>query len=97
MKRQVWKYKLIERMQIVNMPKDAEILTVQVQQGVLCLWALVDPDAEEEKRFIEIYETGEDIGYDMGVSRSYIGTYEMYGDDPVREIFMGHVFEHTGV
>ena len=51
--RTIWKYELamIGR-QTVPMPADAEILSVQVQAGVPCLWALVKPDAPTAPRFI---------------------------------------------
>ena len=74
------------------MPKDAEILTVQTQNGKPCLWALVDPKAETEIRVIEIFGTGHPVLSDMGTSRKYISTFQMQEG---RLVF--HVFEYTGV
>lgn len=73
----IWKFDL-ETLDIqgVLMPKYAEILTVQRQQGNLCMWALVDPKEEKEPRFFEIFGTGHPIKPNTNVSMSYIDTYQ---------------------
>ena len=78
--------------QNISFPKDAEFLSVQVQDGNICLWALVDPEAETEIRFIEIFGTGSPVLYDMGVSRKHISTFQMDAG-----LFVYHAFEYTGV
>jgi len=78
--------------QIIEMPVNAEILTVQTQNEVPCIWALVDPTKPKEKRFIEVFGTGHDVHYDMGVGRNYLGTYQLHGGSLVF-----HVFEYNGV
>lgn len=41
----IWKYPLyVQDVQTVEMPDEADILTVQVQGDVPCLWAMVNPD-----------------------------------------------------
>ena len=93
MKQTIWKYKLeVTDGQNIIMPKGAEILTVQMQDENPCLWALVDPTADTEIRFIEIFGTGNPILSDMGVSREYISTFQMLGG---KLVF--HAFEYTGV
>lgn len=93
MKKTIWKFPLqVADRQSIKMPIGAEILTVQTQNEEPCLWALVDPKAETESRYIEIFGTGHKVCYDMGVSRKYISTFQM-GDG--RLVF--HVFEYTGV
>ena len=93
MKKQIWKYELkIKDTQSIEMPKGSEILTVQTQQGIPCLWALVDPESESEIRTIELFGTGHPIYYDMGISRNYIGTFQM---EEGRIVF--HAFEYTGI
>ena len=93
MEQRIWKYKLEGTDgQNISMPKGADILTVQVQDGLPFLWALVDPKAETEIRFIEIFGTGNPILSDMGTSRKYISTFQMREG---RLVF--HVFEYTGV
>lgn len=89
MRKAIWKYVLdTTDHQAVEMPVGAEILTVQTQYNKPCMWALVDPSAEEEKRYFEIFGTGHDVNYDMGVNRKYIGTYQL---DKGTLVF--HVFE----
>ena len=93
MNRTIWKFELnFTDNQEVEIPIDAEILTVQTQGEVLCLWALVDPTLEKEKRTFEVFGTGHSIHYDMGVSRIYIGTFQLHEGSLVF-----HVFENTGV
>ena len=83
MVKQIWKYKLEN---IIEMPKGAEILTVQIQNGKsfdTCIWAKVTPDNELEKRRFVVIGTGhsfDDTNY------KYIGTYQ---DSP----FVWHLFE----
>lgn len=55
----IFKYPLrVDDRQTVQLPKGAELLTVQVQHGSPCLWALVDEAAETESRVILMYGTG---------------------------------------
>ena len=93
MNKTIWKFELeTTDNQTIEMPVNAEILTVQTQNEIPCIWALVDPTQVKEKRFIEVFGTGHDVHYDMGVSRNYLGTYQLHGGSLVF-----HVFEYTGV
>jgi hypothetical protein len=74
------------------LPKGAEILTVQTQNDVPCIWALVDTDQHLEERRFEIFGTAHPIQSDIGTDRKYIGTYQLNGGDLVF-----HLFEYTGV
>jgi len=82
----IWKYELetIDSAQIV-MPKERRLLTVQVQRGIPCLWALVDPDSPRETVTIITKGTCHLIYAPVG---HYIGTYQL---DDGSLIF--HVFE----
>ena len=90
MKERIYKYQLeTTTQQVINLPVNAEILTVQNQNELPCLWALVDSEQKEtEERYIEIFGTGHDVGYDMGIERKYIATYQLMNGN-----FIGHVFE----
>ena len=88
----IYKYDLKPKTNQLTMPRGALILCVQTQQGVPRLWALVDADAPDETRVIEVYSTGEPVIEDMGVSRNYVGTFQLEGGSLVF-----HVFEYTGV
>lgn len=91
----VWKYLLeITDRQEILMPYNAEILTIQEQHNILCLWAVLNtaPDPifgeEKEKRIIEIIGTGNLIP-ELAIhetKRKYINTCIM-------EPFVWHVFE----
>jgi len=85
----IWKYELrVTDMQPVEMPKDAELLSVANQNGTLCMWVRVDADNDRETRHIEIIGTGNPIPQDMGVDRRFIGT-------AVINPFVWHVFERV--
>ena len=88
MKKQIWKFELTDDKVSVNIPKGAKILTLQVQHETSCIWALVDPLNELEERHFEIYATGEEIHYDMGIERKYINTFQLQGG-----MLVFHVFE----
>lgn len=66
-KRTVWKYPLWSDKRTSNvdisMPKGAELLDVQVQDGKPMLWALVDVGVDEEERSIRVAGTGHEIIY----------------------------------
>lgn len=87
MNRQIWKYTLGETEQF-KMPKGAEILTAQTQGELICIWALVDPLSEKEDRYFEVFGTGENIPYDMGIERKHIGTVQF-----ANGLLIWHVFE----
>lgn len=73
----IWKYPLaVTDTQSVSMPKGAKILTVQIQRGEACLWALVEPDNPTETRIIEIFGTGHPIP-DGAAKREHIGTFQL--------------------
>ena len=66
------------------MPRGAEVLTVQMQREVLCVWAVVDPDAEKEQRKFIVYGTGHE--YDS-IKGEYVGTVQIHGGDLVWHVF----------
>jgi len=65
MMKTIWKYTLSPDDSEFEMPKDAVVLSVQVQNNEPQLWVLVDPDAEKEKRTFRIYGTGHIIQDDF--------------------------------
>jgi hypothetical protein len=67
----------------LQLPKEAEILTVKLQNGTPTLWALVNPNTSElEERRICIVGTGWKLNDNM----KYIETF-------MEEYFVWHVFE----
>jgi len=83
----IWKYPLKDAdQQNLKLPVGAKILTVQIQRGVACLWALVDEEMmpSTEIRTIAIYGTGNPMPDEAG---EYIATFQA-GE------FVFHVFEY---
>lgn len=93
MKETIWKYKLLlNGSQFIEIPIGAKILDVQIQNYEVCLWALVNPKLEKEKRCFEIFGTGHDICSDMGTSREYVGTFQLRDG-----ALVFHLFEYTEI
>lgn len=87
MNKQIWKYTLGRAQESIEMPADAEILSAHSQNDLICIWALVNPDAEKEHRYFEVFKTGHAVPCDMGVSREFIGTVLLQNDALVFHIF----------
>lgn len=86
MAKTIWKFPLdIEDRVRIPLPAGAQLLSVQMQGETPCLWALVDPAAEKEMRYIDVYGTGHEMPDKPG---RYISTFQMMGG---RLVF--HAFE----
>jgi len=84
MNRTIWKYTLpIQDSVALEMPSSSQCLCVAVQNGALCLWALVTPGTARVKRLIKIYGTGLP---GPSFHESYVGTVQL---GP----FVWHVFD----
>jgi hypothetical protein len=85
MAKKIWKFQLqTTHSQVLEIPSGSEILTVQVQNGKPCIWALVDDIYSPTKRIIEVFGTGHTI---EDGTRKYIGTYQLYSGDLVFHVF----------
>ena len=81
----IWKYSLeATDRQNVMMPEGAQILTAQMQGETLCLWAIVNPEATKQLRYIEVIDTGHSID---DASRRYIATVRMEGGSLIFHVF----------
>lgn len=75
--KKIFKYELeTTDIQHFYLPIGAEILCLQTQDEIPCIWALVEPDAELKLRTFEIFGTGHDVP-DSEKRRRYIGTYQL--------------------
>lgn len=85
----IWKYQLIvgDR-QAIALPKGAKLLSIQIQYGIPCLWALVEPKAPKELRKILTRGTGQEFD---SANLVFLGTYQLSGGSLVF-----HVFEEVG-
>jgi len=74
----------------LKMPEYAKILTIQRDEktNIPCIWAEVNTDNETVERHFELFGTGHEIHYDMGVDRQYLGTYQYQKGE-----FVGHIYE----
>jgi hypothetical protein len=76
MKKQIWKFPINPNKIIVEMPKDAEILTIQTQNETPCIWDLVNPENAKELRHCE-----------WDIERKYINTFQLDGGSLVFHLF----------
>lgn len=82
----IWKYTLeVVDSQTVEMPRDAKILSAQMQNGKLCLWAFVNTESPHNERDIVIFGTGHKMPEDCAMS--HIGTIQTTGGYLVWHIF----------
>ena len=86
----IWKYELkITDLQEIEIPEESHLLSVQVQNGIPCLWVLVyDTESEKQKVKLRTIGTGNEIvDYDFEAT-GFLGTYQLGN-------FVGHVFMVT--
>ena len=77
--RQIWKYPLaLVDKQTIQMPTGAEVLSVQLQEGVPYMWVLVGPEPERVERIFHVYGTGHPIPNYIS-KRMFIGTWQYPG------------------
>lgn len=72
--------------QVFTMPEYATVLSVQLQNNDLVIWARVYDEAPVVKRTFQICYTGKEYNV-LELDRIYIGTVQ-YGD------MVLHIFEH---
>ena len=88
MSKSIWKFELkVQDFEEIEMPATAEILSLQVQNGKPCIWALVDPTARKETRTFATYGTGHPIVTNEGISHTFIGTYQLPSNGLVFHVF----------
>ena len=80
----------VER-QAIMLPKDAAILTVQIQDKEPYIWAFVDTNRPLTQRNFLCASTGDPIS-ENPASLKYIGTYQFYQGP---QLLVEHLFEVT--
>jgi hypothetical protein len=74
----IYKYWLpIADMYAIMMPIGAEVLSVQAQDGLLCVWAKVDPNAARVGTVFRIYGTGHPLDDTVDTVQEYLGTVQI--------------------
>lgn len=88
MSRVIYKYPLqIANEQRLEMPMGAEILCVQAQGDVPCIWAIVDPAHPVTERKITIKGTGHRFSPDESQG-TYLGTIQTQNGSLVWHVFI---------
>lgn len=83
----IWKYKLqCCSEQELELPLNAQILCVQVQNENPHLWVMCDP-AEKRKETRVIYTFGTGHKFEELSTRKYIGTFQLQGGKLVFHVF----------
>lgn len=84
----IWKFPLVQKdEQTVTMPAGSEILSVQVQEGDVCAWALVNPAARKVDRRFLILGTGEPASH-VSIEAVFAGTVQLNGGSLVLHVFV---------
>ena len=85
MSKKIWKFTFpVTNRSDIPMPKGAKLLSVQRQDGDICVWALVDPVAPTETRRFAVYGTGQLVPDDPG---AYVGTVQQLDGRLVWHVF----------
>jgi hypothetical protein len=67
------------------MPMGADILSIQVQQGIPTIWAMVDPDAPQVMREFRCLGTGYPVP--KGLPMRFIDTVQLMDGELVFHVF----------
>ena len=90
--RTIWKYSITDSpYQKIEMPLNAEILCVQLQDNIPTLWALVETEDPKKPFNILTYYTGSYLVNERGKYRKYIGTYQLNG--LVHHVFVDDIYK----
>ena len=86
----IWKYSILSGNRDgvsveLLMKRGAKILYVAEQDGDICLWAMVDVEEEDVKRYFDVVGTGRKIH--EGVKHEYVGSAQVMGGKYVFHIF----------
>ena len=84
--RRIFKYKLkLTDLQFIDMPEDAAVLSVGVQEGNICLWVLVEDAGPLRSRAVQIIGTGNPIA--ASPAGRFVGRVETHGGALVWHVF----------
>jgi hypothetical protein len=81
----IHKYQLLNETHSINVPEGAEILSVQAQNNIPCIWMLLNPkETKFEIRTFCMRITGSCFNQER---KKYIGTVQLDGGSSVMHIF----------
>ena len=85
--KKIWKFPLeLADEQVIQVPAGADILCVQVQLDVLCMWALVDPSAKLVTERFYVFGTGWEVPEEI-TGLNYVGTVQINEGHEIYHIF----------
>ncbi len=85
----IWKFAMNYVDQMVEMPEGADILSLQIQNGLPFIWAVVDTDHRRVPRQFRVYGTGHQLP-DPCTHLQHVGTFLV---ENLGEVW--HMFEVT--
>lgn len=74
--RAIWKYRIGPGTQVLYLPDGYRLLHVHEQDGVVCMWADVKPDADKVECWIDVRATGQPFA---DIEDVYLGTIHIDG------------------
>lgn len=86
----IYKYPIVPTFeQSISIHAGYRILALQVQDGVPCIWAIVNTDAQIVNLYLHTIGTGHPA--DEFEDKQHVGTYQLSQGEG-HPIFVGHVF-----
>lgn len=83
----IWEFELrVDDALTIAMPQGSRLLSVQVQMGKPCLWAMVDPSRPRVSRRLAVRATGQSCDSLTHELVGFVGTFQLGG-------FVGHLFD----
>ena len=84
----IWKYPIpmLDEFSL-PLPGDARVLSVQMQDGAIQLWALVQPKAAARARRFRMIGTGHPIAAAEEARLAFVGTFQLSGGALVFHLF----------
>ncbi len=74
--------------QLIDLPEDAQILSVQTQNEIPTIWALVDPEKSTITSRIRIARTGHELTTaDLPDNSTFLGTIQLSGGQLIFHIW----------
>jgi hypothetical protein len=80
----IWKYEMMSHRAVIKTHEDAQFLSVGVQDGIIVLWAEVDPTRPPAERVFEAVNTGSPL---PPLRTTFMGSVQVAG------WVMWHVYE----
>jgi len=82
----IWKYELkVQDTQEIDIPCGYEVLMVNTQKGIPCLWVRVDPNSPKLREIIYTHGTGHNIEHQCKLE--HLGSYLTDNDEMCSHVF----------